>query len=198
MKAHNHNRPVYINGPRVYFTPFMQSDAELLHSWINDHTARWKISNRDPITMESERDWITKSVSYTGMHLGIMKKNTDGDDVLIGTIGAFNIRHNSRKFEVGINIGDTGMRGQGFGQEATMILLNHMFKWKNMRKAIWRAYMPNKPSHKCAKGCGFAEEAVFKEEEFLDGAYINLTRYALFVHDFEPVWETFKKEHNMD
>ena len=194
MSTDNRNRPVFIDGPRVYLTPLQESDAETLFRWINDHNTRGRLANRGAMSMEAEVEWIRNGNDARGVNLGIMKKVTEGPDEFIGTIGALKIDMLDRTCEIGINVGDPSARGQGFGPESTMILLNYLFNWRNMRKARWHAYAPNTPSHKCAEKCGFQVEGVLKREVFLDGDYVDVTNFTIFDEDFRPLWEKFQTE----
>lgn len=190
-KTQKRNRSEYIKGQRIYLAPLLESDAEDMASWINDHEARMFLSRRMPISIENETEWIKKCNDEKNIVFAIMLKNDSGNDKLIGVIGAHNIDYIHGTCVTGANIGVKKHRCKGLGTEAKMIFLNYLFNWINMRKVCSEVFATNGASQKYSEKCGYVQEGVLTEQYYHNGSYIDLIQLAVFKDNFQKAWSAF-------
>lgn len=122
---------VNIVGERVALGPLRRDLVPLITRWTNDLTARRNIGVPLPQTLEE------RSARYERDALG-----TDGVDFVVydramwrplGTVSLFNIDCRNGSADFGILIGEADARGQGYGTEATQLMLDYAFTALGLR-----------------------------------------------------------------
>ncbi len=73
----------------------------------------------------------------------------------IGNCMYYDIDKSKKQTELGIMIGDRGYWGQGYGTDAVMTLLEHLFNKEGMRRVYLHTLEWNKRAYRCFEKCGF-------------------------------------------
>jgi RimJ/RimL family protein N-acetyltransferase len=73
----------------------------------------------------------------------------------IGNCSCYNIDFEKEEAELGILIGDRDYWDKGYGSDAVITLLNHIFKEKKLKKIYLHTLEDNIRAQKCFQKCGF-------------------------------------------
>ncbi len=142
-----------MEGNLCYLSPVSIEDAEQHYEWLNDlNTAIYLRTFSQIITLEQERQWLSETNQNNHYVLSIIDKKTDH---LIGNCGIHEVDLVNRSGEYGIFIGDPAYRSQGFGTEATQLMLDFGFNALNLHNIWVRVYAYNQASLCLFKKCGF-------------------------------------------
>lgn len=159
----------FLIGPRVYLRSLEVEDAPLFTEWLNDPEVRRFLDRLTPISLHNERLWIEKQENEpSALGLSIVKK--DGDE-LLGGAGLRNIDAVNRHAQFGIFIGRKEAWSQGFGSEATRLILDHAFATLNLNRVALQVYEFNSRARKTYEKVGFVLEGTMRQERYRDGRY---------------------------
>lgn len=133
MNATTSPEPPIVNivGDKAALGPLRRDLVPLITRWTNDLAARRNIGVPLPQTFEE------RIARYERDALG-----TDGIDFVvydratwrpIGTVSLFHIDYRNGSADFGILIGEGDMRGQGYGTEATRLMLDYAFTALGLR-----------------------------------------------------------------
>ncbi|MCI0377671.1 MAG: GNAT family N-acetyltransferase [Gemmataceae bacterium] len=162
-------RNPYLIGQTVYLRPVERDDADLVAPWVNDPEVRWYLAGRPPINQVSELDYIDRmSRSEHDLVLLIVRVE---DDRRIGMQGLHQIDFRNRHACFGIALGDKEAWGQGYGTEATRLLLQHAFETMNLNRVWLQVYEYNERAMRSYLKLGFKKEGVLRQENFRKGKY---------------------------
>jgi RimJ/RimL family protein N-acetyltransferase len=92
----------------------------------------------------------------------------------IGIAGLFNFDHTAHTCELGIGIGDKDYWGRGYGREATRLLIEYAFRYRNFRKVWLRVHGSNERAQKAYLACGFVVEGRLRAHVYSNGNYDDL------------------------
>lgn len=188
------NRIVFLDGPRVYFRPPMESDLPLFVRWMNDSEGRRYLMSHLPMTETDERKWLERATSEKPKSISLVMVLKDGDKP-IGTMGLVRGNDKDNHATTGTLIGEGAERGKGYAPEAKMVLLNYAFNTLNVRKVYSYVFAPNTQSIRALEKCGYKPEATIPEDSFVEGAFVAKHVYAVYQRDWEPLWKKFLETH---
>ncbi|MBE5963084.1 MAG: GNAT family N-acetyltransferase [Lachnospiraceae bacterium] len=154
-----------MTGEHVYLSPMNMEDAETYVKWMNDSDVTDKIGSSFRITtVDGEKKWIEKNAdSY---QFAIVRKS---DDTLIGNCSIDCVDSISQIAEVGIFIGDSSDRGNGYGTEVLKMLLDYGFYTLNLHNIMLRVFGFNSQAIRCYEKAGFKEFGRRREAYFAMG-----------------------------
>lgn len=180
--------PVFLRGHLVDLRLLdREEDFERCWAWISDPDV-WKYLGVDhPTSRQEEEEFFTKPQSNS-MNFAIVTK----DGTHIGIIGLHRISQVHGTAVTGTLIGPKECWGRGFGTDAKMTLLGFAFFERNLRKVISYVLAFNERSANYARACGYELEAVFQEELFKNGRFVDLLRFAVYRPQFEQAWERYQ------
>jgi diamine N-acetyltransferase len=180
---------VFIKGRKVILRPVEESDLPSYQVWVNDPDIRRCLMVYRPMSQLSEREWYEKyQKDLTGMHFAIC----DLEHRLIGSTGIFGIDWQHRYGTTGTFIGPAELRGQGFGSDAKMHLLNYAFNTLNLNKVISGAFEFNERSLRYSLKCGYQIEGRGRKQIFKDGRYWDSIQLGVLREEWLPLWETYQ------
>ena len=171
---------VFLAGDRVELRTIERDDLEFLRDAINDPAVRKNLTVRWPINLEQEEDWFEEQVT-SDEHLNLLIKGEDGPS---GTIGLGPIDDSSGVAELGIWIREADWE-QGYGTEASELLLTHAFNELRLHRIEARVFEGNEASRNLWETLGFDHEAVHREAIYLHGEYLDVHRYAMLEQEWE-------------
>ncbi|MGH8439205.1 MAG: GNAT family N-acetyltransferase [Pseudomonas sp.] len=114
-----------IRGQRILLRALELEDLPLLHQWSNDE-ALWSLLGgwHFPTSREAQRDWL---LSLKGDALNQRFGIEVAGHGLIGTANLVAIDWKNGTAEHGMMIGDSSLRGQGYGTEVIATVMRYAF-----------------------------------------------------------------------
>lgn len=175
---------IYLLGERIYFRPIELDDEALLRRWMNDPRVRRNITHRPPINAAREREWIENlGKEKTDYPFGIVLKQ---GDQLIGATGLRNVNFIARSATFGLVIGDVNRHGQGYGTEATRLVLKFAFQELNLNRVDLSVVGSNWRAIRVYQKCGFVPEGCLRQAVYRHGQYEDEYRFAILREDWYP------------
>lgn len=186
---------VFLEGEKVILRPITKKDMFSLAKFKTNLEMR-KLSDGEifPISYdEIEKRW-EKPRSGNRIDLSLAIKESDE---LIGYMNLRDINLKNRTASTATFIGKKTCWGKGYGTEARMLLLNYAFNTLNLRKINVYNSEFNKRSWNLSLKLGFKEEGRLKKQIFEENKYWDKILLGLFKEDWLPIWEKYKKEHDI-
>jgi RimJ/RimL family protein N-acetyltransferase len=172
----------YYDGERIYFRPVEMSDEAMLRGWVGD-PANWSTLGRFlPVNELREREWIEKLYKDDrDIALGIAVREGDR---LIGVAGLHAIHPVNRAAIYGILIGDREFQGQGYGTEATRLMVKYAFEELNLNRIELAVFADHERAVKCYQRAGFVIEGRARQAWFRNGRWHDDLRMAILREEY--------------
>lgn len=173
-------------GDRLYLSPKGTSDEEIIKytEWLNDFQVTDYIGRSSEITtLQYEKEYLEKNDKNNNdktFDIIDLKSNK-----LIGTIGLHRFNYIERSAVLGIFIGDSDFRSDGYGTEAIRLLLEYGFKYLNLHSIRLDLLSINERAHKCYLKCGFKDTGCSREQIFLNGKYYDKLHMDILENEFD-------------
>jgi RimJ/RimL family protein N-acetyltransferase len=171
--------------------PVEMGDAPLFGRWVNDPRIRDYIINYLPMTLIEEEDWVKKLGDKKPDAFVMTIVTKEGRP--IGNMGVHRINWRDRHCTTGALIGEPEYWNKGYGTEAKLLLLKHLFDSLNLNKVCSQAIAFNKRSIAYSMKCGYKEEGRLRRHVFRRGRFWDLVNLAVFRPDFEKVWKRYQR-----
>lgn len=104
---------------------------------------------------------------------------------LCGAIRLKDIDHFDRKAKIGYFIGSQ-FQGKGIVTSSVRTILTHCFESLNLNRVELRCAADNKQSMRIADRLEFTHEGVLRQDEFLNGVFVDQHIYSLLRDEFRP------------
>jgi ribosomal-protein-alanine N-acetyltransferase len=172
----------FLIGDKVYLRPLEREDALTLQSWFNDPEVTRYILARRPLSLRDEERFLEQVSQGDNIVLGIVRRDVDQ---LIGTTGFHQFNHHNRNALFGISIGDKGVWGQGFGTEASALMMRHAFEGLNLHRVTLHVFEYNPRAIRIYEKLGFRREGAMRQENYRDGRYWDTIIMGLLREEWE-------------
>jgi RimJ/RimL family protein N-acetyltransferase len=162
----------FLSGERVYLRPLEQGDAESMHlDYHNDTEVRRLTGVQRPMTLAHIQAYIEKvNNDPSRVQFAICRQD---NNEFIGDIALNNIDFTfNRKANFRIAI-PTHHTGQGFGTEATRLMLDYGFGFLNLHRIELEVYTINPRAYHVYEKVGFVREGVKRKEFYYDHQYYD-------------------------
>jgi RimJ/RimL family protein N-acetyltransferase len=172
----------FLIGESIYLRPLSRADAPVLQRQMNDPEVNRTLAVWRPMTLENELDFIDRAAK--GDHeviLGIAKRD---DDRLIGDTALHQIDWRERSASFGIQIGDPGEWGKGYGSEATRLITGYGFERLNLNRIWLYVYDLNPRGAHVYEKVGYKREGVLREGVFREGRYRDVILMAILASEW--------------
>lgn len=145
-----------IVGDKVALGPLRRDLLPLYQRWVNDFAvARTLALCCRPLTLEAEEAWYdSTSRSQSNVGFTIYERTTLRP---IGTTGLKHVDHRHGTAEFGIAIGERDCWGQGYGTEATILMLDYGFTVLGLHNIMLQVYAFNERAIRAYLRAGFRE-----------------------------------------
>jgi RimJ/RimL family protein N-acetyltransferase len=174
----------YLIGETVYLRPLERADAAMAQGWLLDPEVRRQIRQYNPLTLQSEEEYIAKlGQSPHDVGLVIVLR---GDDRPIGLCGLHDLDVKNRSVQLGILLGVKELWGKGHGTEATRLLIRHAFDTLNLNRVWLHVYEDNARGIRAYEKAGFKKEGVLRQDNFRDGKYADTIVMAILREEWQP------------
>lgn len=107
------------------------------------------------------------------------------EETLCGSIRIKDIDESDRKAKIGYFI-DYRFAGRGIVSSAVSTILEFCFGPLNLNRIELRCALGNLASRRVAEKLGFLHEGVARQEEFLNGVFVDQHIFGILRQDFEP------------
>jgi RimJ/RimL family protein N-acetyltransferase len=163
------DKPIFLEGERIYLRPLDMADMETFYNWFNNPELRKWLYIPFPTTKEDEKEFLEKMMKdKDSVALSIVLK---GNDKLIGNITLHNINKVHRRAMLGIAIGDLEETSKGYGPEAMKLMIDYGFNTLNLHKIELWCHDFNKRAIASYEKLGFVQEGRRRESYYTDGKY---------------------------
>jgi len=106
------------------------------------------------------------------------------DAILCGAIRVKDIDHFDRKAKVGYFIG-SHFQGKGIVTSSVRAVLAYCFESLNLNRVELRCAAVNEQSMRVAERLGFTHEGLLRQDEFLNGVFVDQHVYSLLRDEFK-------------
>ena len=144
-----------ITGSKIRLREKRLSDARNDYAWQTDP----ELVNLDaaPLVTISFPQYL---LAYTGeLHYPTPNRHPFAIETLdgkhIGNCVYYNVNETEDEAELGIMIGDSNYRDNGYGSDAIITLVNHVFLRTELRRLYLKTLNWNQRAQKCFQKCGF-------------------------------------------
>src|SRR3954453_7643011 len=158
-------------GERVALGPLRRDLAAAYARWMNQHEVRRGLDHMGIATPQSQEKWVDENLEKGAKREPEAVEFTiydRADATPVGTAGLFQIGHANGTAKFGIALGER--RGQGFGTEATRLVLDYAFQALKLRNVLLEVLAWN------TAGLAAYERAGFRRVGVRRGAVISRGR----------------------
>ncbi|GCE47690.1 RimJ/RimL family protein N-acetyltransferase [Thermosporothrix hazakensis] len=172
----------FIIGDRLYLRPLEPAqDNHLYSTWLNDEEIRRYFSVYPTSDYRGKERIENLYKSFGHIIFGVVRKS---DNRLIGLVGLKDINTLNQTAEFYVIIGDRSVWGQGYGTEATKLMIRYGFMELNLNRIQTQDMEENIGGWKADEKAGFKYEGTLREAIFRFGKYNNVRVYSLLRSEF--------------
>jgi ribosomal-protein-alanine N-acetyltransferase len=148
-------RPPLLIGNKTRLRPKRLQDAVNDYSWLRD-VELCRLDAATPILCSFERflENYSEELYHPSRSYRFAIETLDGKH--IGNFSYFNIDETKKEAEMGIMIGDRAYWSLGYGSDAIITSLSHVFSQTDLRRIYLKTLNWNIKAQKCFKKCGFS------------------------------------------
>lgn len=170
---------VFLEGDEINLRTVEEEDLEFIRDTYNLPEVRKYMSHFKPANLEQEKDFFQNVVcSDEEVNLAICV-----DDEIIGLISLIEKDADSA-VEIGLWI-HPNYHGNGYGTEASELMIDYGFRELALHKVIARAYESNKGSQRIWEKLGFEKEGELREQIYAEGDYEDVYYYGFLEDEWE-------------
>lgn len=175
----------FLIGPRLYFRPLERGDARKLVTYLNDPAVRRMLLFHRPMSVGQEEGFLEAlGKDEHQVRLGIARH---AEDELIGSVGLHKLDFRGRHAELGLVIGERSAWGQGFGTEATRLMLDYGFGTLNLHRIWLQVYASHAAAIRVYEKAGFRKEGVQREHLFAEGRHEDAVLMGILRSEWTPL-----------
>ncbi|GER84659.1 MAG: GNAT family N-acetyltransferase [Thermogemmatispora sp.] len=172
----------FLVGERVYLRPLEPTqDNHLYATWLNDEEIRRYFSIYP--TSDSRAKERLEQLYRDGKHIifGVALKSNNR---LIGLVGLKDINYINQTAEFYIIIGDRAVWGQGYGTEATKLMIRYGFMELNLNRIQTQDMEENIGGWRADEKAGFKYEGTLRQAILRFGKYHDVRVYSLLRSEY--------------
>lgn len=150
----NLTKPAVLTSNKVNLRPKRLQDAANDYSWRQD-AELCRLDAAIPISCSFEEflENYTEELYRPSKSYRFAIETPEGKH--IGNCSYFNIDETKKEAEMGIMIGDRAYWNHGYGVDAILATLNHIFSQTDLKRVYLKTLSWNIRAHKCFQKCGF-------------------------------------------
>jgi RimJ/RimL family protein N-acetyltransferase len=167
---------------RVYLRILELSDISTTQQWINDPEISQIMGYLPVKSLKQQEKWYLSGVDDNSRYIFAICLREN--ETHIGNVGLGNIDYISRNAQLSIFIYDDKYRTQGYGTEATKLILDFAFNRLNMHKIYLRTSPHFKNAIAMYEKIGFVKEGVLRQHYFDNGKYTDKLMFSILQEEF--------------
>lgn len=172
-----------LSADKVRLRPIEERDLATLYLWMQDAALLRSINRTEETTWSSHIDWYRRLLHDESQILFSVEAVEDG--MLVGQCGLKKLDYKNRKAELWIFIGDSAMRGKGYGSEAVKDLITHAFRERGLNRLYLYVVDFNPRAELFYEKLGFRREGVFRQDICADGIFHDTIHMAILREEYE-------------
>jgi RimJ/RimL family protein N-acetyltransferase len=173
----------FVIGDKVYLRPLERADGPLFVEWLNHPDIQRMTLRARPLNLQDEEEFVDRvRVSTSDVSLLIVAR---ADDRPVGVLGLHQIDWRSRQAAFGITIGQAADWNQGYGSEATRLIVDHAFATMNLNRVWLQVIEYNERGIHVYEKIGFKKEGLLRQEHYREGRYWNTWLMAILREDWD-------------
>lgn len=184
-----------LTGERVYLRPFESGDAAVMARGSALEPDIMMDGMRIPLSQVTMEHWIRDLHERQPPATIFLAVCLIADDRFIGSVGLLGIDYVTRTAETGSWIDDAGFRGQGYGTEAKLLLLEYAFERLHLHVLVSHVWEPNGRSAAALAKQGYRPAGRIKWDELQDGVYRDMLLFDVLREDWLAARERWRQEH---
>lgn len=177
-----------IYGKRIRLRAIEREDLPKFVEWMNDPEVTSGLLMHIPLSMADEQRWFEGMAQRPAAERVLAIEMRDGDSWrMIGTTGFHEINMVNREAEFGISIGDKSIWNQGYGTEATRLMLQHGFETLNLNRIYLRVYQTNPRAIRAYEKVGYVHEGCMRQSVYKHGKYIDVHLMSVLRSEWDEI-----------
>lgn len=174
-----------IIGERVRLRAIEREDVPTFVRWFNDPEVRRHLMLFFvPLSLAQEERWFESQLDQKDYILAI-EALVGQDWVHIGNVGLHNIDYKNGKAAFGIVVGEKAHWDQGYGTEATHLIVEFAFRTLRLNRVELEVFGDNARAIRCYEKVGFRHEGTKRRAIFQDGNYRDVLLMGILAEEFE-------------
>jgi len=176
----------YLVGDKLYLRGIEKEDLSgPFFQWMNDEVVtRYLIMGSRPNILQNLEDWFEELRKKEDEIVFMIMSKSNYE---IGYCGLYHVSWISRNAEYRIFIGETDFWNQGYGAEATDLVVSYAFEKLNLNKVWLGVTSENKRATKLYQKCGFKNEGILRQEVYRNGKYYDAIRMSILRAEYSGV-----------
>lgn len=170
-----------IVGERVRLRPFREDDLDALWAMVNDEEGNRLTGTHATFTRDAVERWY-RSRGEQEDRLDLVIANLT-DDTCVGEVVLSDIDHDNRSAGFRIALAGPHVYGQGFGSEATRLMLGHAFGGLGLHRVELEVYEFNHRAIHVYTEAGFTVEGVRRDALYWEGSYHDALIMSVLEHE---------------
>jgi RimJ/RimL family protein N-acetyltransferase len=181
--AHRSWFPDTVVGARVVLRRHVPANMAAFLRWYSDaEVARLTRYQDGPMrTDEIERFFTARALGAESLALAVHIRDTDR---LIGTCALSQLDSDNGSALYHITIGEKDVWGQGYGTDATRLMLDHAFGTLNLHRIGLSVFSFNERAIRSYRSCGFLIEGRAREAIWRDGRWWDEVSMSILQSDW--------------
>lgn len=176
--------PLFI-GKLLRLTAPRPGDKEYFALWSNNDEYL-RLADNDPAKPITPEQWTDFEASVLNSPNSYsFRLRTLADDILIGSVGLFEIQWMHQTASMGIAIGDPAYWSKGYGSDAMRLILGYGFRELNLYRIASTTIAYNIRAVKAHEKVGFQREGVQRNSIKREGQRFDLIYYGILCTEWE-------------
>jgi len=165
-----------IIGARVRFRAIERDDIPRFVEWLNDPEVTAGLLMNLPLSTQEETRWFDNlsNLQKEERPLALEARLPGGLWTHIGNAGLHQIEWINRCAEFGIFIGQKNFWNDGYGSEATYLMLKHGFETLNLNRIYLHVFENNPRAIHVYEKLGFETEGRLRQATYRNGIYSDV------------------------
>lgn len=160
---------------RVFLRALSLDDLDFTNKWHSDEKLyQTLVGPFRYVSKDAEKEWLQNKSKYSTQEINLiicLQENSQP----IGLISVRVIDWFSKNGHLsGIMIGESELRGKGYGVEALGLMVDHCFKDLGLNRLWAQVLEENDASRKVFEKCGFNVEGKLRQHTFKNGKFCNV------------------------
>lgn len=192
--------PEFLRGDRVGLRTYEEEDVAFVRDAVNDPRV-WRAlgGQYTPTNLAMERKFFEDASRSDDVVQFVVTARGDGDEeaggadgggeatepVRIGMVELDRVEWDRGRAEVAFFVAPA-FQGGGYARDALATLIEYAFDELGLHKLTAEAFAFNEASRGLLESLGFVEEGRLREEEWVDGEWVDVVRYGLLVGEYPP------------
>jgi RimJ/RimL family protein N-acetyltransferase len=160
-------------GERVRLRAIEREDLPAFVRWFNDPEVRQYLLFHTPMSMAEEERWF-EGLPDRGDYVYAVDALVEGEWVHIGSMGLHHVDWKNGSAEFGVSLGEKAYWGQGYGTEATCLILRFAFEELRLNRVQLDVYEFNPRAIRCYEKAGFKHEGTRRQALYRDGQHHDM------------------------